>query len=113
MNNIRQKIRKAVQRKLLKKAVSFLVKKLLLLLAPLIPVLLILLLAIIFAVTLFAAFYGSMPQEQTLTGVKVNDQDQKIYTKAEKLVQEKNVEQTWLNGTHLAFWRTTTVQMSS
>jgi len=104
MKNISQNIRKAVQKKLLQKAASFLIKKLLLLLAPLIPVLLILLLAVIMAVTLFAAFYGAMPQEQTLTGVKVNDQDKKIYAKAEKLVQGKNVEQTWLNkSTHLGF----------
>lgn len=77
------------------------------LLAPLIPVLLILLISIFLAVTLFAAFFGAMPKQQTLTSVKANAQDSKIYAQAEELVSEKNVEQTWLKGpdgnTHLGF----------
>ncbi|WP_003545337.1 peptidoglycan DD-metalloendopeptidase family protein [Desulfotomaculum nigrificans] len=107
MKNIAHNIKNALKRKLAKKAASFLIKKLMVLLAPLIPVLLILLISIFLAVTLFAAFFGAMPKQQTLTSVKANAQDSKIYAQAEELVSEKNVEQTWLKGpdgnTHLGF----------
>ncbi len=88
-----------------KKMARAALKKALAALAPLFISFIPVIIAIMAVIVLFAAIYGSMPQDQSLTGVKPSKQDTVIRDKAEKETAENNVKETWLvdDGTRLGY----------
>lgn len=83
---------KQVAKKLAKAAF----KKLLASLAPVIVSFLPVILAVLAALSLFAAIYVTMPENQYYTGVTPSAHDAEIRQEAEKLTAENNVKDTWL-----------------
>ncbi|MCL6479391.1 MAG: M23 family metallopeptidase, partial [Peptococcaceae bacterium] len=79
-----------------KKLAKAALKKAVAALAPLFITFLPVILAILAAIVLFAAVYGSMPHEQSLTGVLPASQDAAIRNNVDKEVAKNNVKETWL-----------------
>jgi len=87
---------KQVAKHMAKKVLKAALKKVLVILAPLFISLLPVIVAILAAIILLASVYGSMPHDQSLTGIKPSEQDAVIRNVAQQEVAENNVRETWL-----------------
>jgi len=92
----RKYIAKQLAKQAAKKLAKAALKKAVTALAPLLISFTPLVLAVLAAIILFAAVYGSMPQDQSLTGVLPTAQDTIIRSNAELEVAKNNVKETWL-----------------
>ncbi|MTI80051.1 MAG: peptidase M23 [Firmicutes bacterium] len=89
-------IGKQMAEKALLKGAKWAGKKILILLAPYIPIIAIVLVILVLVTTLIASMFGSMPSEQSLTGVELSEQDEEILVEYEDLCDQYNVDDTWL-----------------